>query len=254
MDAQIFICTWLPDLNWLKYALLSIKKYWRSSYPPFILATQDCHGRIPIEAEEVGALVRYEPQWGDHHLGQQYEKLIADTRVSAPYILYMDSDCLFTRDSSAADFGSKDGKPFLYGELYEELIKRESGAHQVCFRAYRGNVNRLSGIYPLYEYMRLQPFMFHTDSLTRFRDFVHARNPGRHLGIVMTDYFSGHFSEFNQISAWCHHFEPQLYDFFAIQDPDIGRRPYAGSRMRQFHSWSQSPESMWEEVRTILEL
>jgi len=251
MDAQIFICTWAQDLNWLKYALLSIRKYWKSSYPPFILATQDCHGRIPIEAEQIGALVRYEGQWGDHHLGQQYEKLIADTRVCARYILFMDSDCLFTRNSCAADFASQDGRPFIHGELYEGLLKTANASDLPCFKAYRENVNRLSGFYPDYEYVRLQPFMFHADSLTRFRDFVHARNPGRHLGIVMTDYFSWHFSEFNQLGAWCHRFEPELYDFIVIDDPEIGRQPSA--RMRQFHSWSQTPESMWQEVSTILE-
>ena len=68
----------------------------------------------------------------------------------------------------------------------------------------------------------------------------------------MTDYFSWHFSEFNQLGAWCHRFEPELYDFIAIDDPEIGRQRCA--RMRQFHSWSQTPESMWQEVKAILEL
>jgi hypothetical protein len=63
-DAQLLIRTWFQDLRWLQVCLQSVHKFWSSEFPPVIIATPECQGHMPAEAEELGCTVFFEPRMG----------------------------------------------------------------------------------------------------------------------------------------------------------------------------------------------
>jgi hypothetical protein len=230
-DAQLCICTWQNDLDWLEYALKSVTKYWRSFFTPFIVATPECKDRL----NNVCAKVRYEHQLPDHHRGQIYLKMTMDLMASPEpeSLLFIDSDCLFTKESRYEDF-CVDGKPIIHAELYDMLIPRSITPDQNCFTHYRQIVKEMLDIDAPAEYMRQQPFLFFKDTIKAVRDTIETRM-GKPLLQVMEGYHSGYFSEFNLFGAYALHKETGRYHLAPVEDPKE-------RRVHQFHSYSQEPK------------
>ena len=88
--------------------------------------------------------------------------------------------------------------------------------------------------------------MFYRSTLEGFRKEITLRMkvPLREL---MERYHSGYFSEFNLLSAYALKFQPDLYTFVDVADAPP---PF----VRQFHSWSQSPDTIEvsREIKQIL--
>ena len=231
-DCQILILTWQQDLIWLDYCLKSIKKFWKGTYPPFIIATSECEGRMPASSE--GCRIIYEPQWGDHHRGQIYAKMNADNYVETPLILITDSDCIFTRTCSVEDFCHQ-GRPIICMESYTNLIPRSIIPDQNCFQNYQSIIGSLLHIIPEHEYMRRHPFLFYRDHIRDVREKIESMNNAS-LKDIMERYHSGYFSEFNFFGAYCRHYHKDMYywqDIWSAPDPII----------HQFHSHSERPDA-----------
>lgn len=239
MDAQLFICTWQQDLLWLKYCLLSVQRHWESDLKPFIIATPECKSLMPSIVDQLGCRVHYEPQNPDHHRGQIYVKMTADTLVDSPLILMTDSDCLFTRKCSADDF-TKDGRPIVCMEDYATLIPRSILPDQGCFANYKMIIGTLLHILAEHEYMRRHPFLYYSDHIKEVREKIEKRI-GKPLLKVMESYHSGYFSEFNIFGAYCYHNYRNMYHWQNIwtADPAI---------IHQFHSHSENPQFGAAEV------
>lgn len=258
MDAQLFIRTWEADLDWLRVCLKSAAKYWRSDLVPVIVATPQCftpHPTSPIfkigPAERLHASVHIEEKSSDQRRGANYIGMHADTycvksvEEDDKMILITDSDCLFTRECGADHMVTAfNPKILIYGQDYESLLSTANPQDHNCFTWYKRVVNEVLGIDPPAEYMRRHPFMFHASTIRNCRNFIRAKHR-KPLILVMQQYHSGYFSEFNLISAYALRYEPDRYDYCPI---DNAGPPF----IRQFHSWSQTPQGCADEIRKIL--
>lgn len=244
-DAQLVIRTHRGDLDWLQACLQSARKYWTSSFAPVIVATPDCEGLFPTEAQKMKATIHYEPQWPDRKCGVNYLGLSADlyADLKAPIILITDSDCMFRKPVSIQDF-MQDGKIIVRGEPWETV---KDPVNQICIDMYRVFIRDSIGITATHETMREHPFVYWREDFAGLRAMI-QQYTGRDLKTWITEWAgahnSGFVSEFNLMGAYCLK----------------GNRPYVvvsrslwdDQKVRQFHSWSQTPYSCLEEVGAIL--
>ena len=238
--AQIFIPTYEGDLKWLEVSLRSIDKYWTSPFKPIIAADNGCRGKIPEEGRDI----RYIFRWSDGRRDQVNLKMIADSIVNpeAKTILYMDSDCLFTRPSCTEDF-CLDGRAMIKMMSYRDAYGKWPQYRHV-FDGYKRAVWECINVGTEYEYMQVQPFLFYKDTVARVRHEIETRNC-KHLKEVMLRYPSNTFSEFNFFGAYAHDQEDDRYCFLTPEN-------WGEPRVRQFHSWTSSPDSEREEIDRIL--
>ena len=154
---DIFIRSWHGDFGWLEYCLRSIKKYAKGF--------GKVHVCIPIQdyplLPDVGDVeVHLVERWADDYIGQQNDKLHADWYCRSPYILVMDSDCVFTKEVKPEDF-FREGNPVW---LYESVPHDQSPWYPITQEAVKHM--------PEFEFMRRHPFVFTRQSLRDFRDFM----------------------------------------------------------------------------------
>ena len=93
MKVSIFIRTYSKDLVWLDYALRSIHKHAKGFYEIVVCIPIDqVHLLSHLTAERVVTC----PVYPNDYIGQQISKLNAHKYCKGDYILFTDSDCIFT--------------------------------------------------------------------------------------------------------------------------------------------------------------
>lgn len=242
-DAQLLVRTWRRDLDWLKVCLQSAQKHWKSSYAPVVVATPDCEGSLPLEIKEMAAAVYYEPQWADQRAGANYIGLSADLYTEAPIVLITDSDCAFRMPVCTDDF-LLGGKIIVRGEPWETV---KDPVNQICIDMYRVWIKESTGLTATHETMRHHPFVFWREDFQGLRDMI-QKTTGVDAKTWIQQWSarnnSGYASEFNLLGTYCLK----------------GDRPYMvlptllwdDQKIRQFHSWSQTPVSMWEQIFPLI--
>jgi hypothetical protein len=162
--------------------------------------------------------------------------------MRAETILYMDSDCLFTKPSCTRDF-CIDGRPMVKMRSYHDVFAIWPQSRW-AYQGYKRAVWECLGIGSEYEYMQVQPFLYFKDTVAKVRTAIESRS-GKPLKDVMCRYPSETFSEFNFFGAYAHEQEDDRYCFLT---PEVWGEP----RMRQFQSRPQTPDSERAEIDRIL--
>lgn len=208
----IFIKTWKNDLEWVNYAIKSIKKYFKGDYELVVVADEDCPGdfqhKVPV-----------------HHNGyiqQQIIKLRAHYYTQQEKILYIDSDTVFTRPCSIEDFET-DGKLEMFMRPYHLAGKA------ICWQA---PTRKYVGFKPTHEYMCRFPICHYRQTLVD----IEARYPWliEHL-MVLEDRA---FSEFNFMGAFAHRMCTERYEWV-----DVTEYTVEPAYVKQNWSWGGiSPE------------
>lgn len=251
--AQLFIVTYARDLDWLAVSLRSIAKYWTSGLPPLIVANKDSMGKLPGAVHALGCTVHWVDLWSDGRRDQIYLKMIADTLVSpeAEAVLFLDSDCLFTRPVTPDLLCDPEGRPFIRMRSYASALaegingRRLNEIEAWSYRGYADVVREtLTGSSPRYEYMQAMPYLFYTETVRRTREAI-LRRTGKSLKEVMLGYHSSLFSEFNLFGAYAHLFAPERYCFLLPEE-------YGPKCVREFHSWTQTPAGERAEIERLL--
>jgi hypothetical protein len=217
LNAQLFIVTYAKDLDWLAVSLRSVAKYWKSEYPPLIVANIDSWGKLPRIVRELNARVHWVDLWSDGRRDQVYVKMHADDYIApeADSVLYLDSDCLFSRPVDPSLLVDPSGRPYVrmrsYASALDEGIngRRLNEIENWSYRGYRDVIREiLTGESPVYEYMQAMPYLYYKDTVRRTREAIEKRC-GKRLKEVMFDYHSSLFSEFNLFGAYAARYEPE---------------------------------------------
>jgi hypothetical protein len=160
---DIFIKTRPHDYPWLEWCLKSITKFGHEPFRGVVILTPE---KTPFTLGK-GRNEIVSPDQEPGYLWQQVCKLNADQYTDAEWILYMDSDCVFTRDVTPSNF-IKDGKPVW---LYTPLDQARPDQHQ-----WVGPMEKFLGKKPEHELMRRHPFVVHRSMLEEFRNFTKYRH------------------------------------------------------------------------------
>ena len=238
MKVDIFIRTYDKDLVWLKYCLKSIKKY-MGGYNQIIVVIPNYQLYMIKHLQDEGVKVMTCPAYSNDYIGQQITKLKAYTYSKADMILYMDSDCIFIKETIPEDF-MRNCKPILIKENYERL-KGNKDAY-----ARKGDVEKIVGFPVEFEYMRRHPLMYWRKDIELgdlFRKFNLDREGRQDVKGLEN------MSEFNILGAMVEEKARDRYCFVEVGKDDIPE-----ARVKQYWSWGGLTDDIKKEIETHLKL
>lgn len=141
---------------------------------------------------------------------QQSLKLHADHFTDAEFILYQDSDTIFTQPVTPATFIADNRRPVWLYTPYAELGNDES-------QLWKEVTSKAIGCPVENEFMRRHPFCVSRMLLREFRAWMHRANGTTAERYVMSQP-AHEFSEFNVLGAWLWHHLPDFVEWKRPED------------------------------------
>lgn len=235
MTTDIFIRTYSGDIRWLSYCLKSIHKFGAGFRDVIVTIPQD---QVKILQHLTKEKVYTSPLYHDDYIGQQITKLRACEYTDADFILYVDSDCVFTEPFSPEDY-IRDGKPVIVRENYERL-KEHNDAY-----ARKHITGTYLGFEVEFEYMRRHPFIYHRDDVKKTGEQI-GKLEKSSSDRLMTPHLTG-MSEFNILGAFCERYSKDKYVFLEVGKDEI---PYG--KVKQFRSWDGLTKDIEKQIEECL--
>lgn len=220
MKAQVLICSYEKDFEWLGYCLESLNRFSQGFLPPVVCVesheTRKADDIIDRCCPSAVLEVR-DGRPGQGVLRAQIAMMRADQLCpDADVIFFLGSDCLALDTFRPEPYLDATGRPAVLLSKYENL---GPGSNAIPWRA---GVARVLGFWPDAEYMRRLPSVFPRSIFSPFRAYVQKVH-----GKPFDDYIhDGHgqnrdTSEANLLGAYAHVFMP---DFCAWVDvEEVGR-------------------------------
>lgn len=211
---DIFIKTYPPDYPWLEYCLRSIGKFARDFRGIQIVKPNGESLSIPpaTETKYMHRIVVADDYGPDGYLSQQVFKLYADEYTDADFILFTDSDTIFTRPVTPETYFT-DGRidwmmtPWANTETPWQPITEKFLGRPVEF-----------------EFMRRMPFMVPRWLLESMRAFC----VGQH-GMTFDKYVMSQphrsFSEFNALGAFAYYFHRDRFNWINTEEVPADQWP-----------------------------
>lgn len=208
MSIALVVRSYQNDFCWLKWSVQCMRKY-LTGVDERILITPI--GQMPDEQTQTyfdKHAMSDEDSRCQGYIAQQIDKLNAWQHTDCPYLLYIDSDCMFHKPWDARS-RIIDGKCLLYRERWETI--------PVWGHFWRDVISRYTGIESEFEYMRCQPFLH---SATTIRSMLDEYPTLFDKARLLT---GGEFSEFNLLGAFAAYRTPENYVFSEGPFEDIIR-------------------------------
>jgi hypothetical protein len=235
MIVDIFIRTYSGDIRWLNYCLKSIHKF-STGFRNIIVCIP--HDQVKLLSHLTAEKVVTCPLYVDDYIGQQITKLKAYEYTDAEYIMYIDSDCIFTAPFSPEDY-IRDERPIIVKENYERL-KDNKDAY-----ARKAKMREHMGFDVEFEYMRRHPFVYATEDIHAVGSQIEEL-PLNPAGRIITRPLQG-MSEFNVLGAYC---ERNVEKQYVILEVGIDKIP--DGKVKQFRSWDGITEDIEKEIEACL--
>ncbi len=235
MKTDIYIRTYKGDLEWLKYCLRSIGKF-ATGFNQVIICIPETQRHLIDSWNLTSEKIITCKDYGNRdYLGQQVSKLYSWRDTDADFILFMDSDCIFTRPVRPEDY-FKDGKPIIYKTDYSKV------GDAICWKAV---TEKFIGFPLQFEYMRQMPLVYRRDTLYN----LCAGSFGENFETMILQQPANQFSEFNLIGAYAEAFEPENYEFIETDLATTSR--FESNPLIQYWSWG-GIDSKREEIENYL--
>ncbi len=211
MNVSLFIRSYERDFPWLRYSIQSMNKYLTGINDKILVVPWGT--TIPVEISSFfdHIVESYQYENMDGYVGQQFDKLDAYKYTDKDYILYSDSDCIYTGPFDVSTMFDSH-YPILGMTPYKQL--EGSDGHM-----WKGITEGLLGFDVSHEFMRAFPILHRRDTIVDFsKDYseLYKRVTGRNV------------SEFNLLGAYAFKKEHKY-----IFTEDVPRYP-----CHQFWSWS----------------
>lgn len=232
---DIFIKTYGGDFEWLKYCLRSIQKFCTGFNEIILVCDEADKGGL----EEFGLTrerVEYVPLEFNGYLFQQWIKLNAHSYSESDYILFVDSDCVFTKPTTPNDF-IKSGKPMILKTPYETIP-------EVRFWKELTELTLKEKVE--FEYMRRLPLLYRRDTLENCQKHVNELHEGG-IKYFISQRPAHEFTEFNLIGAYAEKYEGDKYKFI-----DTTKNELPETHIHQAWSWGKVSQSKRVELERIL--
>jgi len=244
LPVSIFIKTCSKDYAWLRYCLLSVRKFC-SGFQSVVIVCDDVDRNISGWIGDMMAGCACSVQYAETrssctgYLQQQAVKLRAleycPTETQA--VLFLDSDTIFTRPVTPHCFLAA-GAPILAKASYEYLSQTETGKPAVAWKAI---TEAAVGRPVSFEYMRQMPIVIHRQTLlecqSQYPHWYEAIMSGR-----VTE-----FSEFNAMGSVAEHTHPWLYKI-----RDVGTECSGDVYSIQYWSWGGITPEIRRSIEEVL--
>lgn len=229
---DIFIKSYQRDFKLLYYALKSITKN-VTGYQNIILLIPKAEKNL-FDTRDLPerTLVHYVQEYGNGYLFQQVCKMNAYKYCNSDYILFGDSDCIFTYPINLQDFVTDDKPEILYTD-YNKV------GQAICWKQPTEN---LMGCEIEFEFMRRNANIYHKSTLENICKW--QPNLER---IVME---SKRFSEFNLLGAYAFKHESKKYNFV-----NTDNWSFVPAKVEQLWGWMEkdnpNPPHPYEYARAL---
>lgn len=185
-STTIFVKSREHDYDWLRWCIRSIEKYASGFRSLGVLCDDFKYPEWSEECKFDGVWLS-KPAKEPGYLWQQVCKLcFADEYSDSDFILFMDSDCVFTRNVTPEEF-IKDGKPVWQ---YTPLDQARPDQH-----VWTPVMERFLGKKPEHEFMRRHPFIVPRWAFEELRTFCKYRH-----GKSLEDYIMGEADVSNELA------------------------------------------------------
>jgi hypothetical protein len=222
---DIFIRSYEKDFEWLYYCLQSIRKFCKGFNSVVIVVPHSDKDKLNFCQDE---LVHGTCDNCEGYLAQQVTKLYADNFCKADYVLHVDSDCIFTKETRPEDFFKND-KPVI---LYEDNV--QSPWQEIA---------RITlGWFDSREYMRRMPIIYPTWIYPEFRKWI-KENQKHELETWICSQPYRQFSEFNTVGQWANKLHNEKFTWLLPSEMDMFAT--------QHWSWG-GIESVKQQIQEIL--
>lgn len=212
MKLSLFYKSHSADFEWLKWSRDSVRKFASGIFDEIVLCLPEGETFDWPEAKIVHARESF-----TGYLFQMAAKCYADHFCSGDIIVFNDSDTIFTRRISLADF-IQNGKPIWVYTPFEDARKDQS--------AWIEPMRRFTGKEPTIEAMRRHCFCWPRAFFEKLRAFCRYQH-----GVELCDYIKAQeipgsplalsFSEFNCAGWFSYSMHP---DFFTwLKDSEVGQ-------------------------------
>ena len=232
---DLFIKSYRKDFKWLFYCLESIKKYAIGYNEIIIIIPEDdekVFNKFNFQLPE-RSFVHKVKEYGNGYIFQQYVKMIANHYCSADMIMYVDSDCVFTKKTDISKVVI-DNKPEIL------ITKWDKVGDAICWKPV---VQELFEREITHEYMRRHGLTYHRETLESLQMWFDLKFGGLESYIMSKT----RFSEFNVLGAYAHIFESDRYNFV-----DTDNWTYVDPVVKQYWSYSGLTESEENELKEII--
>lgn len=217
------------DYPWLSFALKSVQKFCTGFNQIMVLLPRS--EPLNLTAETVVYLDTQES-----YLHAQVAKLNADLHTEADYLVYFDSDMVFTRPINPRFF-FREGKPIWVMSPWDSLYK--GGEKKAWYHVMAKCLQEA----PPYEFMRKCAVIVPRHVLQGFRDFI-QRTHGCSMDHYVVSQPGNEFSEYNCLGFYCWLFHRDEFYWHDTSKEGVPVWPF-----KQFWSWG----GLTPEIRTELE-
>ena len=231
MKIDLFIKSYRKDFKWLYYCLESIKKYAINYNEIIIVIPVKDQGAFKFDLPE-RTFIHYLQEEGDGYLFQQYVKMMANVYCSGDLIMYVDSDCVFTKVTDISKL-VVNNKPEIL------MTKWDKVGDAICWKPV---VEAVFQKEITHEFMRRHGLTYHRDTLTNFQDWFKGD-----LKRYIISKENRQFSEFNVLGAYAYMFENDKYSFVDTDDWE-----YVDCVVKQYWSYSGMTEKEKQELYNII--
>lgn len=236
---DVFIKSYAKDAPWLDWCLRSIRK--------FVSGLRGVQVISPDAQTVVFPTPRYNQSWkvlpeygNDHYLSQQVFKLYADTFTDSDWILFTDSDTIFTRPVTPETY-LKQGK-FVW------MMTPMKEAHPDEQQAWRRVMRKFFGREPEYEFMRRHPFLLPRWLLADLREFCVKQH-----GVELKDYVMAQpyreFTEFNILGMYAYEYHRDRFEWLDTSKHPENEWPVLTVDQRWSHD--KIPVEQWEKILAV---
>lgn len=220
---DIFIKSYKKDEEWLTYCLRSIERFCSGfTGIEIVVPSNDCF-QSSFDLEKCHWHIR--PEYGnDGYLSQQVFKLNADTFTNADYILFIDSDTMFTRPVTPKTY-FKDGKIVWIITPYSET---QTPWEPITEKFLKMPVE--------YETMRRHPIVVPRWLLAEVQEFCQRAHNMSIADYVMSQP-AKEFSEFNVLGAHAYQFHRDKFHW--VDTSKVPENEWPELTVNQ--EWSHNP-------------
>lgn len=257
MTTDIFITAPIRHFEWLVCCLRGIEKN-ATGFRDCVLVCDPSSKIAWLELARRFPFLRlaFVEEGGVGHLFQMWAKTTAYQWTDADHILYVDSDSLFKRPVTPADF-MRDGKPLVIKSAYSCLqhahVTPDGSTHPVPWQQC---TEAAIGPPVISEYMRVSGQLYPRWlplKATEYLEKKHGKTASEYIlasGITETCQHWG-YSEFNYLGAYAERFHASDFAFHDIEAD--GEGIYKTWPVLQMWSYGDPSQSPWKEkIESVL--
>lgn len=208
MTTDILIVSCAKHFNWLRYALLSCKRFAIGFRQVKVLVPEeDLAEMTPLLTElslidGIDVRVRCYNDWpGKGFLRHEHVIMCSDEFTDADFIYHMDSDAMFVDPTTPDDY-IVDGKPVLLHASYHWLVTEQ----QANLGMWRDGVEKALGGTSTQEFMRRPQIVHHRKTYAKARECIESNTMKPVADYIWSceEAFPQGFCEFNTLGevAW----------------------------------------------------